>query len=439
MTPVQNESPVTMRPPRVGYPARRMRQVLLAAAIVLALPLRAERVRVVVAVDLPEVGAASAGALRDAVMASVERAARAEPWGRGRAFSASLTERDIERLRRDPRVRAISLDTGGSGALFESVPRVKADLMHAQGFDGRGVTVAVLDTGIDARSPDFTGRIVGQRCFCDNLDGTGCCPGGDTTSDAPNAARDDNGHGTHVAGIIAGGGVSAPRGVAPGANILAVRVLDAGNRFRSFAQIHRALEWIAQERPDVRVINMSLGSNALFSTTDCGSAAIAWGMRDVIDLLRSRGVLIVASTGNESSVDGTTLPSCMREVVAVGATFDADGAGARADQITPFTNSTDAIDVVAPGAAIVSTRRGGGASMAVGTSMAAPHVTGALALMHQKSRGTLSADQAEELLRLTGQPVLDGRNGLLFPRLDVAAAVNATPVGPTKARRRAVR
>ena len=407
----------------------------------------ADRVRVVVAVDEPEAGAGSVSAMQISVAESLSTAGRLERWGAGRAFEVEIDRSELDTLRRHPRVRAVAVDEGGEAALLDSVPLIGADIAHAQGFDGRGITVALLDSGIDAHNPDFAGRVVAQQCFCDNLDGSGCCPNGDSVQSGDGAAADDNGHGTHVAGIIGGSGASGPRGVAPAVAIVAVKVLDSSNGFRSFTQVYRALEWIATSRLDVRVINMSLGSRTLFSTAACGSDAIALGLRDVIDRLRARGVLITASSGNQSSTTGTTLPACMSDVLAVGATYDSARArtsmcldpDVQPDGIACFTNSTDAIDLVAPGAMIAASRRGGGSTVLVGTSMAAPHVAGTIALMQQKSRSTLTADQIDAILKGTGRQVIDRRNGLSFPRVDAAAAVAATPQGPPAARRRSVR
>jgi subtilisin family serine protease len=414
-----------------------MSRLLLAIVIAAALPLRADRIRVVVAVGMPAMRAAVLPSLRMDVVESLETATEVETWGNGAAFATEIDRSELERLSRDPRVRAVSIDRGGEGALLDSVPLVGADVVHAQGFDGRGVTVAVLDSGIDARSRDFAGRIVAQRCFCDNLDGTGCCPNGDAAQSDGDAARDDNGHGTHVTGILAGDGSTAPRGMAPGARIVAVKVLDHDRTFRSFTQVYRALEWIARERPDVKVINMSFGSWALYGPNDCDSAAIAIGMQGIVSELRRRGVLITASSGNASSLAGTTMPSCMGDVIGVGATYDAPGDQSTCDasrrdrdEVTCFTNSTGAIDLLAPGAIITAAGRGGGFVTMSGTSMAAPHVAGALALMQQVSGGALTADQAETILKTTGRPIVDTRNGLAFPRLDVAAAVAATPHAP---------
>ncbi|HYK05375.1 MAG TPA: S8 family serine peptidase [Thermoanaerobaculia bacterium] len=421
----------------------------VAALLVAALPLRAERVRVVVAVDSPRVSIESVTTLRADVITSIDSATDVVPWGGTRAFAAEIDAADLERLRRDPRVRAVSLDTGGRGALIESVRIIGADRAHAIGFDGKGVTVAVLDTGIDLTHPDFAGRIVAQQCFCDNLDGSGCCPNGDWAQTGPGAARDDNGHGTHVSGIVAGGGANAPAGVAPRANIVAVKVMDANSSFRSFSQIYRALEWIAEKRPDVKVINMSLGSHTLFTPDACETSAVKLGLAEVIDTLRARGVLIAASAGNEGSLTGTTMPACMEDVLGIGATYDSaglrsttcDAADTYVDEVACFSNVSGDLDLVAPGADIVSSKRGGGWAKAAGTSMAAPHVAGTLALMQQVSGGRLTAFELERILKISATVIVDTRTHMPVARVDAAAAVAMTPRAPVepKPRRRSAR
>ena len=209
-------------------------------------------------------------------------------------------------------MRAVSIDRGGDGALMDSVPLIGADLVHAQGFDGRGVTVAVLDSGIDANESRFRGP---HRRRSDVSATTWTAAAAARTARPRRAAAARPTTTTDTARTSAASwpasGATAPRGIAPGARIVAVKVLDINRAFRSFTQIFRALEWIADERPDVKVINMSLGSWSVFTPAACESAAIAIGMRDVVAELRSRGVLITASSGNQSSVVGTTLPACM--------------------------------------------------------------------------------------------------------------------------------
>jgi subtilisin family serine protease len=394
----------------------------------------AERVRVVVAFADSDVTTATT---------LLQSASGVQRWGNTGVLAAEIEARELVALRRDPRVRAISVDAGGRGGLVESLPIIEVPGLRARGIDGGGTTVAVLDTGIDTDHPDFAGRITGERCFCDNLDGSGCCPGGTTERSGPGAAEDDNGHGTHVTGIAAGGGAVAAQGVAPRANIVAVKVMDSGNRFRSFTQIFQGLQWIADERPDVDVINMSLGSDALFLPGDCAGSAISFGLQPVIARLRDRGVLITASTGNNGSTTRTWLPACMDEVLGIGATYDTDGGhcgvlAGTPDDVACFTNSSASMDLLAPGVSTTASYRGGGTATLSGTSMAAPHVAGTIALLKQVAGRALPSDVVQDVLTRTGQPVVDTRNGLTFPRIDAGAAVDAL-VPPQNPRRRSVR
>ena len=423
-----------------------MRPLFCLAVFLVALPLHADRVRVVVAVHDVSIAEVRAG-----VIESLESAKHVEKWGRGPAFSAEIDRSELAHLAKDPRVRAVSIDEGGQGDLTESLPLIGADLVHAEGFEGSGTTVAVLDTGIDESHAAFAGRIVAQRCFCDNFNGTGCCPNGAVEQTGAHAALDDNGHGTHVAGIAAGGG-GGVTGVATQAKIVAVKVMDNQNRFLSFTQVYKGLEWIANERPDVRVINMSLGSSALYDPTTCRDSAISLGLKPLIATLRSRGVLIAASTGNEGVKNAMELPACMSDVIAVGAIYDTPGSysysfrdfacsdpAAGIDEITCFTNVSVSLDIVAPGAPITSARRGGGTIVNAGTSMASPHVAGSIAILQEVSGGLLTADQIERILEATGQIAYDNRAKRAAPRLDLAAAVSATPRPNSGPRRRAVR
>ncbi len=390
---------------------------MLKVALVLLL---SARVRVVV-VTQP----APDTTIRTNVISALERATDVEPWGDGPAFAAEIDLADLETLRDDPRVRAVAIDTGGSGALAQSLPHVGVPAVHLQGIDGRGTTVAVLDSGIDTGHPAFAGRIDGEACFCDNRDGTGCCPGGVVERSGPGSAEDDQGHGTHVSGIVSG--------VAPATKLVAVKVLDSANRFRSFTQIYRALEWVANNRPDVDVINMSLGSDALLTDDACEGFAVALGMQPVISRLRKRGVLIAASTGNNGATDKMWAPACMADVLGVGATFD------NGDTVVGFSNSSPSLDLLAPGVAITAAARGGGTTTLSGTSMAAPHVAGLIALMKQVSSPRLPADSIQQILQSSGRPVTDARNGITAPRIDALLTIAATPRPPEHPRRRSAR
>ncbi|MEO8500048.1 MAG: S8 family serine peptidase, partial [Vicinamibacteria bacterium] len=187
--------------------------------------------------------------------------------------AGSVTYEGLKKLVRDYRVQKIDLDVTGHMALAESTELVHARDVQAMGITGAGVVVAVLDTGIDENHPDLSDDIVGEQCFCTNADGvTGCCPGGRTEASGAGAAQDEQGHGTHVAGIITSGGRVAPRGMAPDADIVAIRVLDKTGAAASSVQLMKAFDWIINTQPAVKVVNTSLVFGSFPGQCDATSA-----------------------------------------------------------------------------------------------------------------------------------------------------------------------
>jgi subtilisin family serine protease len=314
---------------------------------------------------------------------------------------------------------------------------VNADEVWSQGTTGRGVTVAILDSGV-AADPDLvqpTNRILASVNFADTR-----------------AASDPGGHGTHVAGIVAGNGTRSAGefvGIAPGANIVDVRVLDSKGSGR-ISSVVRGIEWVVahQATYHIRVINLSLGAPVTVSyRTDPLSAAveIAW----------QRGLVVVAASGNTGPQRDTVVsPGTDPYVITVGATDDAGTVSRGDDTLAPFSawgtaDGNAKPDLVAPGRRIVSLRVLGSALDSLfpdrvvtahngatyfrltGTSMATPIVSGAVALLLER-RPDLTPDQVKALLVQTTQsygqdsgvplpdPIADG-SGLL----DVAAAMSA--------------
>lgn len=217
---------------------------------------------------------------------------------------------------------------------------------------GKGITIAVLDTGCD-HHPELKERIIGGQNFTDDDGGN------------PDIFLDYNGHGTHVAGTIAAQeNNQGIIGVAPEANLLIVKVLNrigAGQYDWIIKGIHYAIE------QKVDIISMSLG-----------------GQLDVPDLHEAikkaiaHNILVVCAAGNEGDGDENTdeyaYPGHYNEVISVGAINHERNP-------TDFTNSHKQIDLVAPGKEILSTHLNGKYATLSGTSMAAPHVSGALALI----------------------------------------------------------
>jgi hypothetical protein len=326
------------------------------------------------------------------------------------------SRRGLDELAAHPYVAKIDLDVGGTGHLAQSVPLIGADGWQQGGNLGAGVVVAVLDSGIDADHPDLAASLIYEACFLDNdgsINGIGLCPNGSDRQFGPGAAADGAGHGTHVSGIVAARGMQHAPGVAPGADIVSVKVLDNSSfsgSFYSFLEIVAALDFIIDERPDVQLINMSLGTNALFAG-DC-DASTSWNMAGAaaINTLRSLGVTSFASSGNNGSGTHMSSPACLSNVIAVGATNNND-------EVASFTNSNAATDIMAPGVGTVAAAIGGGTVAASGTSMASPHVAGCAALLLAAHTAT-TPDEIETWLKSSSVVVTDTTNNLAFPRLD---------------------
>lgn len=221
---------------------------------------------------------------------------------------------------------------------------------------GKGVTIAVLDTGIDAAHRELDGRVVGGVAFdVDNQVVTDREPG------------DTDGHGTHVAGLIAGKSV----GVAPGAKLIDGLMIP--KRKGTFSAFVQAMEWAAQN-PDVQIINVS-----------AGLLGFQPGFDDVVRALLFAGVLPIAAVGNEGR-NRTRSPGNYQPLLSVGATA-ADGSVAAfsgSGRIQIDHQVYDVPDLVAPGKDVYSSVRGGGYEAWQGTSMAAPIVSGLAALVLER-------------------------------------------------------
>ncbi|HEX5532297.1 MAG TPA: S8 family serine peptidase [Actinomycetales bacterium] len=269
-----------------------------------------------------------------------------------------------------PGVDKIWLDRQVVSFLDRSASQIGAPAGWQAGFAGKGVTVAVLDSGIDTTHPDLADVVVGQANFTD--------------TDTP---LDGAGHGSHVASTVAGSGAASNgsrKGIAYEANLLNGKVLDA-NGNGSMSGVIAGMEWAAKQGADV--INMSLGVRGGY-TDGSDPAALA-----VNALTDEYGTLFVISAGNEGGTGTITTPGTADKALTVGAVnrsnvlagFSSRGPRARDFSIKP--------DLTAPGVDIVAARASGTDmgnpvndryTTMSGTSMAAPHVTGAAALLIQK-------------------------------------------------------
>lgn len=348
------------------------------------------------------------------------------------AVGGTVRTSGVLRLIEHPMVLRVDLEMGGRALLAEAVPLVELDRLQSAGLTGQGVTVAVIDSGLDTDHPDLADDLVAQRCFC-TAGGAGCCPDGSTGQSGPGSAEDDYGHGSHVAGVVTSSGTLAPIGGAPDAEIVAVKVLESDGGFCCSADIVGALDWIINEQPSVDVVNMSLGTFALFSG-DCDTATaytIAWA--SAIDTLRANGVLTFAAAGNESSGSQMPAPACLSGTLSVGAVWDADvgpqsssgcfDPSTTADQVTCFSNSNATTDLFAAGAPMVSAWLNGQTATVNGTSQAAPLATACAAALLE-AEPDLTPAQLETRLESSPTEVVDATNGLRFPRVDCHFALD---------------
>jgi Subtilase family/Putative metal-binding motif len=348
-------------------------------------------------------------------------------------ISGDLRSSGLARLRHMAGVLRVDLEQEGGGDLAQSVPLIRADVVQSLGYTGAGMTVAVIDSGIDSDHPDLADAVEpGEACFCSG----GCCPAGGSTQFGPGAAEDEFGHGTAVSGVVASNGLVSPRGIAPDAKIVSVRVVDRNDHTCCMSDVLAGLDWVLVNRPDVDAVNISVTTSVGGNNYpgDCDNVdGTTLGFARVLGDLRARGVLTFMAAGNTANGGGMGMPACVSNAVSVGAVWDANAGGGwnfgvcieaatAADQVACFTNSDSVTDLFAPGALITTDWMGGVAAGTVGTSFAAPHGAGCAALLRQATPG-LSAAALEARLKATGTPVTDPKNGLTFPRIDCLAAL----------------
>lgn len=284
-------------------------------------------------------------------------------------------------------VTKIWLDGKVRPVLDKSVPQIGAPDAWKAGYEGSGVQVAVLDTGVDATHPDLDGKVKESQDF----------------SGSPTGTEDHFGHGTHVAATIAGTGAGAGgtrKGVAPKADLLVGKVLgDDGYGYDSW--IIAGMEWAASE--GAKVVNMSLGGEATDGTDPLSQA--------VNDITAQTGTLFVVAAGNEGQDETVGTPGAAASALTVGAVD-------REDKLADFSSRGPRLgdaglkpEITAPGVDIIAARATGTAmgqpvdnlyTAASGTSMATPHVSGAAALLAQQ-HPDWKADQLKNALVSTAK------------------------------------
>lgn len=312
-------------------------------------------------------------------------------------------------------------------------PRARA----AYQVDGQSLCAAVLDTGLRTSHVCFRNKVPDARNF--------------TLQGAADDVTDLNGHGTNVAGLIAAACADERRGIAPGANIVPLKVLPAPD----MTPVLQALEWVLAnaERLSISVVNMSLGVPGVNVLDDAQARASFPALHRVLQQLHARHIAVCVAAGNDYFMfqrEGMSLPAIFRETIAVGAVYDSSvgerryGSGAvaqrtHADQITPFSQrlSPDAspdcyTDVFSAGGGATSAGAADddATSTQDGTSQAAPTVAGVILLLQQHylrlKRELPPVPLLQDVLRSTSTWLLDAEDdqdnvantGRKFPRVN---------------------
>ena len=225
-------------------------------------------------------------------------------------------------------------------------------------------------------------------------------------------------HGTSVAGIALGmDEEETHHGVARGAGLISIQVFsDADGEPAAWtSDILAGLEHVYDLSlfHDIAAVSMSLGGQTYSSQASCDQANSS--RKAIIDQLWSAGIPTIVSSGNDGEEAAISSPACISSAISVGAT-------SISDRIPSYSNSGEFLSLLAPGHRIRTRTASGGYSTASGTSMAAPHVSGAIAII-QEAAPESSLEEILFALQFTGTPVTDSRNDLTFPRIDVDGAI----------------
>ena len=303
----------------------------------------------------------------------------------------------------------IWLDGTAEVVLDVSVPQVGAPEVWGAGHTGEGITAAVLDTGYDPTHPDLAGRVAEAKDFTDT---------------SPEAV-DGFGHGTHVASTVAGTGAASDgryKGVAPGAKLLIGKVCD-DEGYCTDSDIIEGMQWAVGEGAEV--VNLSIGGDATDGTDPLSQA--------VNELSADGGTLFVVAAGNEGTAETIGAPGAADAALTVGSVTKQDGLSDFSSQGPRVGDHAVKPDISAPGSGITAARAEGttmgepaedGYITADGTSMATPHVTGAVALLKQAH-----PEWKGPQLKIALMNAAEGLDGLTSfqqgsGRLDVARAVS---------------
>ncbi|MBU2523509.1 MAG: S8 family serine peptidase, partial [Nanoarchaeota archaeon] len=335
-------------------------------------------------------------------------------------FSAEISSEDLENLKNDDSVEEIFYDRPVHAFLQDSAPLINATPTWARNVSGTnitglGQTVCVIDTGVNYSHPDLGGCL-----------GNSCKVLGGYDFVKHNAIpMDDYGHGTHVAGIIAANG--GIKGIAPDAKLIAIKALDdTGSGYDS--DVIAGIDWCVNNATyfNISVISMSLGADCYYQngtwTGWCYNSSCESSMTAVINNAVSKNITVVIASGNSGNYTYISDPACVQNATSVGATD-------KNDAIASYSNRGLILDIMAPGSLINSTNLSSPYTVLSGTSMAAPHVAGAIALMQQSRMLELNkkytVDEIETILKNNGESINDTATGIIYSRINVFNSIDS--------------
>ncbi|OLF16705.1 hypothetical protein BU204_15350 [Actinophytocola xanthii] len=285
-----------------------------------------------------------------------------------------------------------------SASLDVSVPQIGAPAAWQAGLTGEGVTVAVLDSGVDAEHPDLAGKVAVAKNFSDSPD-----------------TDDQHGHGTHVASTVASVD-STYRGVAPGAKLAIGKVLG-DNGSGQLDDIIAGMRWAAADQR-AKVVNMSLGGNFASDGTDPVSQAVN-------ELSATYGTLFVVSAGNASTDGRMSGPAVADAALTVASTTKSDAVSEFSTRGPRPVDAAMKPEIAAPGSDIVAAEAHGTHVSHSGTSMASPHVAGAAAILAEQ-HPDWTGEQLKSALVSTAADIDAGEYEVGAGRVDIANAISST-------------
>jgi subtilisin family serine protease len=354
-------------------------------------------------------------------------------------LAMSVDVNELQQLRASPHIAQVSEDKINFLLRHEfAIARIGADVGWTMGHTGAGQTIVIMDNGVDKNHPLLLNKVVGEACFSTRDPARRIAPlcnrrrtqqiGFNTAAVTCGFGDFDCTHGTFLAGLAAGNSLApdlAGSGVAPNANIVAIKVSSLltnrracgpAGRCQVFLEsdVLRGLDLVLRWRRFFNIASVNLSLGRIVPPRRCNATPI----RQAVAKLRRANIATIAGSGNNGFTDRLLSPACVTGVVSVGATDTLD-------EVWPISNNAASLSLLAPGVEIGLPMPGvvpeGFEEVGTGTSFSAPFVSGAWAVLKAR-KPSAGVDEILGILAGTGKPVMDPRNGLVKPRIQINQA-----------------